>query len=96
MVVGGGMAAIYLILAVGWVVIHNLGVSQVVGIVIEVASFDEAYGDLGAKSDDTLYVGSIVVIILFLGIFSSLSLLFGVLRWSSSFHKPGVYPRLCQ
>ena len=71
MVVGGGMAAIYLILAVGWVVIHTLGVSQVVGIVIKVDSFDEAYGDLGAESDDTLFVGYTVVVISFLGIFQA-------------------------
>ena len=82
MVVGGGMAAIYLILgvlAVGWVVIHYLGVSQAVGIIIEV------YGDLCVESDDTLVVGSIVVIISFLGILSSLSLIVGVLRRSSCF-----------
>ena len=43
MVVGGGMAAIYLIFgvpAVGWVVIHYLGVSQNVAIVFEVDRFD--------------------------------------------------------
>ena len=88
MVVGGGMAAIYLILgvlAVGWVVIHYLGVSQAVGIVIEVDSFDEAYGDLAAESDDTLVFGLIVVIISFLGIVSCLALIVGVLRRSSCF-----------
>ena len=69
MVVGGGMAAIYLILgvlAVGWVVIHYLGVYQAVGIVIEVDSFDEVYGDLAAEIDDTLVLGSIFVIISFI------------------------------
>ena len=88
MVVGWGMAAIYLILgvlAVGWVVIHYLGVSPTVGIVIEVDSFDEVYGDLAAESDDTLVFGLIVVIISFLGIVSCLSLIVGVLRRSSCF-----------
>ena len=88
MVVGGGMAAIYLILgvlAVGWVVIQYLGVSQTVGIVIEVDSFDEVYSDLAAESDDTLVLCPIFVIISFLGILSSLALIVGVLRRSSCY-----------
>ena len=58
------------------------------GIVIEVDSFVEAYGDLGADIDDTLVIGSIVFIISFLGILSSLSLIVGVLRRSSCFLFP--------
>ena len=87
-VMGGGMAALYLVVgvvAVGWRVVHKISINQGVGSVIEVDSFDEAYGDLARfeESDDTLIFMAMALVISFLGILSSLVLLVGVLRRSS-------------
>ena len=48
-VVGGVMAALYLVVgvvAVGWSVIQHFSSSLVVGSVVEVDSLDDVYGDL--------------------------------------------------
>jgi hypothetical protein len=87
-VVGGGMAALYLVvgvMAVGWGVLHKIITNQGLGSVIEVDSFDEAYGDVARfeERDDTLIFLAVALVISFLGILSSLVLVVGVLRRSS-------------
>ena len=78
-VLGGGMTALYLVVgvvAVGWAVLHKISTNHGVGSVIEVDSFDDAYGDLAKfeESDDTLIFLAMALVISFLGILSSLVL----------------------
>ena len=84
--VGAGVAAIYLVvgvLAVGWVVIQYVGFAENVGIVTEVDSFEEAYGTVVTDRDDTLALGAISVTLSFLGMVSSLLVAVGIMRRSS-------------
>merc|ERR1712106_789574 len=86
-VVGGAMAAMYLVVgvvAVGWSVIQHFSSSLVVGSVVEVDSLDDVYGDLetSEESNATLIVLVIALLISFVGIITSLTLVIGVVRSS--------------
>merc|ERR1711892_1634044 len=86
-VVGGVMAAMYLVVgvvAVGWSVIQHFSSSLVVGSVVEVDSFDDVYGDLETSEENnaTLIVVVIALLISFVGIITSLTLVIGVVRSS--------------
>merc|ERR1712106_913547 len=78
-VVGGAMAALYLVVgvvAVGWSVIQQFSSSLVVGSVVEGDSLDGVYGDLETSEENnaTLIVVVMAVLISFVGIITSLTL----------------------
>ena len=90
-VVGGGVAVIYLVvgvLAVGWVVLQYVGYYDNIGIVSEVDSFEEAYSTVVADRDDMSAIGAISVALSFLGIICSLLVVIGIMRRSSCYLLP--------
>ena len=91
--VGGVMAALYLVMgvvAVVWVVFTNDVIAQNVGRVIEVNTFDDVYQDLRSfeEIDNTLVFLILALVISALGIVTSLILIIGVMRSSSCMLLP--------